>query len=151
MNDKEYLSRLLQSAYATSSFSDFAKQFPMTSDEALKPKVVSKKAWDTLCSWIVELIIVDGKQVDIGYSNREKSEIRITIQYVNPNGDTAGSETADVYRLLKDDIGVAVLPERISKILRGVWNKKELERYQTDSQYFINRYTYITGVDPYKK
>ena len=151
MNDKEYLNGLIQQAYATSSFSDFAKQFPMTSEEALKPKVVSKKAWNTLRSWIAELIIVDGKQVDIGYSNREKSEIRITIQYVNPNGDTAGSEIADVYRISKDDIGVAVLPERISKLLRDVWNQKELERCKSNPQYFINRYTYIIGADPYKK
>jgi hypothetical protein len=42
MNDTEYLSKLLQSAYATSSFSDFAKQFPMISNE-IKPKVVSKR------------------------------------------------------------------------------------------------------------
>ena len=150
MNDTEYLSKLLQQAYATSSFSDFTKQFPMTSDEALKPKVVSKKAWNTLCSWIAELIIIDEKQVDVGYSNRDKSEIRITIQNIDSNGYGDG-ETADVYRLSKDDIGVAVLPERISKILRDVWNKKELERCESDPQYFINKYTYIIGADPYKK
>ena len=39
MNDYEYLG----AAYATSSFSDFAKQFPMTENEAFKPKVVSKR------------------------------------------------------------------------------------------------------------
>jgi len=136
MNDKEYLNRLLQAAYATSSFSDIAKQFPMTESEAFKPKVVSKKAWNTLCSWIEELIIIDGKQVDIGYSNRDKSEIRITIQDIDSNGYGDG-DTADVYRISKDDIGVTVLPERISNILRDVWNKKELERCQTEPQYFI--------------
>ena len=43
MNDKE-LNRLLQQAYASSSFSDFAKQFPswMIANE-IKPKVVSKR------------------------------------------------------------------------------------------------------------
>lgn len=43
MNDKEYLSKLLQQAYATYSYQDIAKQFPMTSEEALKPKVVSDR------------------------------------------------------------------------------------------------------------
>jgi hypothetical protein len=44
MNDEEkYLNRLLQQAYATYSYQDIAKQFPMTSEEALKPKVVSKR------------------------------------------------------------------------------------------------------------
>lgn len=43
MNDKEYLNRLLQQAYATYSYQDIAKQFPMTSEEALKPKVVSER------------------------------------------------------------------------------------------------------------
>ncbi len=44
MNDTEYLSKLesLQQAYATSSFSDFAKQFPMIANE-IKPKVVSER------------------------------------------------------------------------------------------------------------
>ena len=43
MNDEEkYLNRLLQQAYATPSFSDFAKQFPMIANE-IKPKVVSKR------------------------------------------------------------------------------------------------------------
>ncbi len=145
MNDTEYLSKLesLQQAYATSSFSDFAKQFPMIANE-IKPKVVSKKAWNTLRSWIAELIIVDGNQIDITYSKRDKSEIRITIQHID-------SQQSDVYHLSEDDIGVAVLPERISKLLRDVWNQKELKRCQTDPQYFINRYTYIIGADPYKK
>jgi hypothetical protein len=44
MNDEEkYLNRLLQQAYATYSYQDIAKQFPMTSEEALKPKVVSER------------------------------------------------------------------------------------------------------------
>ena len=43
MDDKEYLNRLLQQAYATYSYQDIAKQFPMTSEEALKPKVVSER------------------------------------------------------------------------------------------------------------
>ncbi len=138
MDDKEYLNRLIEIAKY------FPKYFPMTSEEALKPKVVSKKAWNTLRSWIAELIIVDGNQIDITYSKRDKSEIRITIQHID-------SQQSDVYHLSEDDIGVAVLPERISKLLRDVWNQKELKRCQTDPQYFINRYTYIIGADPYKK
>jgi hypothetical protein len=139
MNDTEYLRRLLESSWSTVSYSDFVKQFPMTSEESFKPKVLSKKAWDTLCSWIAELIIIDEKQVDIGYSNRGKSEIRITIQNIDSNGVGDG-DTADVYHISTDDIGVVVLPEKISKILRDVWNEKELERCQSDPQYFINKY-----------
>ena len=150
MKDSEYYNNLLKSVYATSSFSDIANRFPSALNDAIKeafdkPKVVSKKAWNTLCSWVAELIIIDGKQVDIGYSNRDKSEIRITIQNI---GDV---DTADVYRLSKDDVGVAVLPRRILEILRDVWNQKELERCKSDSKYFINRNTYIIGADPYKK
>lgn len=150
MNDKEYLSKLLQSAYATSSFSDFAKQFPMTANE-IKPKIVSKKAWNTLCSWIAELIIVDGFQIDIGYSKRDKSEIRIVVQKIDNLDWFGNNETVQVYTLSENDVGVAVLPNDISTILRKVWNQKELEKCLNDAQYFMNRYACVIGVDPIKK
>lgn len=107
--------------------------------EGLKPKVVSYKAWDTLRSWIAELIIVDRNQIDITYSKRDKSEIRITIQNIDSNVFVDG-HTADVYHLSKDDIGVAVLPERISKLLRDVWNQKELERSKHSVEYYTSKF-----------
>lgn len=132
-----------------SDFKTFVNNYPMTYEES-KQKVVTKKAWNTLCKWVAELIIVDGFQIDIGYSKRDKSEIRIVVQKIDKDGFGNG-ENAQVYRLSEDDIGVAVLPKDISTILRKVWNQKELEKSLYDAQYFINRYTYVMGVDPYKK
>ena len=104
----------------------FLNNWPMTYGES-KQKVVTKKAWDTLCEWASELIIIGGFQVDIGYSKRDKSEIRIVVQKIDNDGFGNG-ENVQVYTLSKDDIGVAVLPNDISTILRKVWNQKELEK-----------------------
>ena len=44
MNDTEYWNKLSQfQVKLNTSYSDYIKQFPMTSDEASKPKIVSKR------------------------------------------------------------------------------------------------------------
>lgn len=111
--------------YDTYTASDFLNQFPMKSDEVSTKKVLSKHAWNTLCSWVSELIFIDGNQVDIMYSKRDKSEIRITIQPIESNGYGDG----ETYCLSEGDIGEPVLDKGISKILREVWNQKEFERF----------------------
>lgn len=124
MND-DWKDVILKSQYIK-DYNTFINQWPMTYNES-KQKVVTKKAWNTLCEWISELIIVDGFQIDIGYSKRDKSEIRIVVQKIDNDGFGNG-ENVQVYTLSKDDIGVAVLPNDISTILRKVWNQKELEK-----------------------
>lgn len=146
MND-DWKDVILKSQY-TKDYKTFINQWPMVLTES-KQKVVTKTAWNTLCKWVAELIIVDGFQIDIGYTNRHKSEIRIVVQKIDNDGFGNG-ENAQVYRLSEDDIGVAVLPKDISTILRKVWNQRELEKCKNDSQYFMDRYTYVIGVDPIK-
>lgn len=146
MND-DWKDVILKSQY-TKDYKTFINQWPMVLTES-KQKVVTKTAWNTLCKWVAELIIVDGFQIDIGYTNRHKSEIRIVVQKIDNDGFGNG-ENAQVYRLSEDDIGVAVLPKDISTILRKVWNQRELEKCKNDPQYFMSRYTYVMSVDPIK-
>jgi hypothetical protein len=121
----------------------------MAINTSLKPNVLSKQAWDFICSWRCRYLRVDNTLIEIQYSKRDNSEVRIKTSIVDDIFDTIG--TTETYYLSKEDIGVAILPENLSKLFRDVWNKKELERCQNDLQYFINKYTYIIGVDPYKK
>ena len=105
-----------------------------------RPTILTQKAWNTLCSWTSDVFIIDRTHIDITYNDRNRTAIRIelrdidSVDYIHDN--------RSYFVLYEDGIGKDIIPNVVAKLLRRIWDEKELEKCKKDMEYFQKKYTY---------
>jgi hypothetical protein len=90
-----------------------------------RPTILNQKAWDTLCSWTSDVFIIDRTHIDIMYGNRNRTEIRIELRDIDSVDYI--DDKRSYFVLYEDGIGTDIIPNVVTKLLRRIWDDKELE------------------------